>query len=184
MKRILIIRSGSKEYLLTGLESLKGLFPGGHITVLTDPDIFETLSQHPLVDEIVLYRDLHTFFRQQLRQLWSQKYDLKVALFTGEDEGRYNKFKVLAHLLPPLHRLLVYDEEGNHFPWPTDLKKALAHLLWRAKTLRILPRLGSFLLRLILFPLAVVLLLLSVGSLLCKRFCYSIKPHQPKGGGR
>lgn len=129
MRRILVIRSGSLKYLLPTLSHLRETFPESKIDVLTDPDISETLSQNPFVDEVILYCNLRTFFRHQLRQLWGQKYDLKVALFTGEDEGRYNKFKVLAHLLPPLHWMLVYDEKGDHFSWPTDLRKALAHLL-------------------------------------------------------
>jgi len=180
MKRILIIRSGSTKCLFAAIESVKGLFPDSRISVLTDPDISQTLSQNLLVDEVILYGNLGAFFRHQLRQLWSDKYDIKVALFTGEDEGRYNKFKVLAHLLPPLHWMLVYDEKGNDFYWPTDWRRALAHLWWRAQRQRILPRLGGFFMRLIFFPLAVVLLFLSVGCLMCKRCYYSRRPRQTK----
>lgn len=182
MKKILVIRSGSTKYLLAGLESLKGLFPDGHITVLTDPDISQILPQNPFVDEVIFYRNLRTFFRHQLRQLWGRKYDIKVALFTGESEGRYNKFKVLAHLLPPLHWMLVFNENGDHFSWPTDWRNALTHLRWRVQRQGSLPWLrGGFLARLILFPLALALLLLSVVLLLCKRFYYSRRPGETRG---
>lgn len=184
MKMILVIRSGSLKHLLPVLSYLKKNFPESRIHLLTDPDISQTVSQNPFADEVILYRNLRTFFRHQLWQFWGQKYNIKVALFTGEGGARYSKFKVLAHLLPPLHWMLAFNENEDYFSWPTDWRKALAHLWWRAKGPHRLPKIrDSFLLHLVLFPLAAVLLLLSVGSLLCKRLYYSRRPYQTRGEG-
>ena len=66
-KNVLVVRSGSLPNLLMVLESLGERFPGSEITVLTDPDILDELSQHPRVGDVAVYSNLRFFL---VRQLW------------------------------------------------------------------------------------------------------------------
>lgn len=171
MRRILVIRSGSLKYLLPALSRLQESFPQSRIDVLTDPGISQTLSQNPFVDEVILYRNLCTFFRHQLRELWSQKYDLKVALVTGDEEGRYHKFRLLIHLMAPLARPLVYDEKGESYPW------GLA--TWRAEVGWVVGRGGQIFLKVAKSATLVVFLMLLLPLILIKNafefLLYSIR---------
>jgi len=177
-KKILVVRSGSLKYLLVVLESLDRRFPNSQITVLTDPDILDELAQHPKVAKIVVYGNLKGFLSRQLWQLRRQDYDVKVALFTGEDEGRYNKFKVLAFLCRA-RWMIVYNENGDSFDWSYYHREHIwNHIKWRLSDRRflgissqegflisIVRRLAGFL----LLPFAFLRLVCSVTWLLAKR---------------
>jgi len=176
-KRILVVRSGSLRYLLVVLESLDRRFPNSQITVLTDPDIIDELSRHPKVARIVVYGNLKGFLSRQLWQLRQQEYDIKVSLFTGEDEGRYNKFKVLAFLCRA-GRMIVYNENGDSFEWNYHHRRSIwNHIEWRLRqrrfpgfstqySLSILERLMGILIS----PFAFLRLSCSVGWLFAKRW--------------
>jgi len=179
-KNILIIRSGSFRNLVIAINDLRRRFPNSWISVLTDPDIIEELSRRSDVDEVFIYRNLKSFFSRQLWRLRRQKYDLKVSLWTNENEGRYNKFKVLAFSLTPRH-MLVYNENGDSFALSIrNWWVILNHILWRARDSGVslvgfdgLIRLARRIINVLLLPVAFLLLLLSTGWLLAKRYYYS-----------
>jgi len=124
-QNILVVRSGSLSNLLMVLNSLGRRFPHSEITVLTDPDIPDELSQHPGVSGVAVYSNLRFFLARQLWELRRRDYDCKVVLFTNEDEGRYNKFKVLAFLCRA-PRMIIYNENGDSFEW--DYRHR--HIIW------------------------------------------------------
>lgn len=179
---ILVVRSGSLPNLLTVLESLGRRFPGGEVTVLTDPDILDDLSQHPLVGDIAVYSNLKGFLTQQLWELRRQEYDCKVALFTNEDEGRYNKFKVLAFMCRA-PQMIIYNENGDSFEWAYRHRRIIwSHINWRLrdKFFSGIPLQRNFfvilltkLVDLFLLPLAFIHLLCSVGWLYARRWYYN-----------
>ena len=187
-KSILVVRSGSLPNLLTVLGSLEQRFPGSEVTVLTDPDILDELSQHPGVSDMAVYSNLKVFLGRQLWELRRQDYDCKVALFTNEDEGRYNKFKVLAFMCRA-PRLIVYNENGDSFEWDYRHRRIIwSHIKWRLRDkffsgahlqqnffVLLLTKLAN----LFLLPLAVIRLLCSVGWLLVRRWYYDNFRQQP-----
>ena len=183
MEKILFIRSCSSRNLLTGLAGLKKQFPNGEISVLTDPDILGILSRTCEVNEVIVYRKLRDFLLCQLWELHRRRYDLKAVFWTGEDEGRYNKFKVLAFLLGPRH-MLVYNENGDSFALSIrNWQAILNHILWRARASGTtcvsfdgLIRLARGILNVLLLPVAFLLLLLSTGRLLSKRLFWPDAP--------
>lgn len=187
-KKILVVRSGSLRYLLVVLESLDRRSPNSQITVLTDPDITDELSRHPKVAEIVVYGNLKGLLFRQLWQLHRQDYDVKVALFTGQDEGRYNKFKVLAFLCPA-GRMIIYNENGDSFEWSHYHRQSIwNHIKWRLrdKFFSGAPLQQNFfvlllrkLVNLFLLPLAFIHLLCSVGWLCARRWYYNNFRQQP-----
>jgi len=184
-KSILVVRSGSLPNLLMVLESLRERFPGGEITVLTDPDILDELSQHPRVGGVAVYSNLRAFLARQLWELRRQEYDCKVALFTNEDEGRYNKFKVLAFVCRA-PRMIIYNENGDSFEWDYRHRWIIwSHIKWRLRDkfftahppqqnffLLLLNRLAN----LLLLPFTFVRLLCSVGCFFARRWYYNVKP--------
>jgi len=181
---ILVVRSGSLPNLLMVLESLEERFPGSEITVLTDPDILDELSQHPVVNGIAVYSNLKVFLARQLWELRRQEYDCKVALFTNEDGGRYNKFKVLAFLCRA-PRMIIYNENGDSFEWDYRHRHIIwGHIKWRLRDkfflgaplhqnffILLLKKLANFL----LLPLAFIHLLCSVGWLFVRRWYHNMK---------
>jgi ADP-heptose:LPS heptosyltransferase len=179
---ILVVRSGSLPNLLTVLESLRRRFPGGEVTVLTDPDILDDLWQHPLVGDIAVYSNLKGFLTQQLWELRRQEYDCKVALFTNEDEGRYNKFKVLAFMCRA-PRMIVYNENGDSFEWDYRHRRIIwDHIKWRLRDkffsgdpLRrnFFVLLLTKLIDIVLLPFAFIHLLCSVGWLYARRWYHN-----------
>lgn len=179
-KGILIIRSGSFGNLAIAIKDLRRRFPASRISVLADPDILGELSRRSDVDEVLVYYNLKSFLSRQLWRLRQQKYDFKVSLWTNEDEGRYNKFKVLAFLLRPRH-MLVYNENGDSFALSIrDWRVVLNHILWRARASGVslvgfdgFVRLARGILNVLLLPVAFLLLLLSTGWLLARRSYYS-----------
>jgi ADP-heptose:LPS heptosyltransferase len=178
-KNILVVRSGSLSDLLMVLESLGERFPGSEITVLTDPDILDELSQHPRVGDVALYSNLRFFLARQLWELRRREYGCKVALFTNKNEGRYNKFKALAFLCRA-RRTIIYNENADSFEWDYRHRQVIwGHIKWRLRDkffsgaplqrnffVLLLTRLASFL----LLPLAFVRLLCSVGWLFARRW--------------
>ncbi len=178
---ILVVRSGSLLNLQTVLESLRNRFPGSEITVLTDPDILDELSRHPGVGDTAVYSNLRVFLARKLWELRRQEYDCKVALFTNEDEGRYNKFKVLTFMCRA-RRMIVYNENGDSFEWDYRHRHVIwSHIKWRLRGkffsgaslqqnffVLLLKKLGS----LFLLPLAFIRLLCSVGWLFARRWYY------------
>ena len=179
---ILVVRSGSLPNLLIVLESLGERFPGSEITVLTDPDILDELSQHPRVGDVAVYSNLRFFLARQLWELRRQEYDCKVVLFTNEDEGRYNKFKALAFMCRA-RRTIVYNENGDSFEWNYRHRRIIwRHVKWRLrdKFFSGVPLQRNFfvllltkLANLLLLPLAVIRLLCSVGWLFARRWYYN-----------
>jgi len=181
---ILVVRSGSLPNLLMVLDSLGERFPGSAITVLTDPDILDELAQHPGVSDVAVYSNIGFFLAQQLWDLRRRNYDCKVALFTNEDEGRYNKFKVLAFLCGA-PRTIIYNENGDSFEWNYRHRHIIwAHIKWRLRDnfftdaslqqnffVLLLKEFTNFL----LLPLAFVRLLVSVVWLFIRRWYYSLK---------
>jgi hypothetical protein len=180
--KILVVRSGSLGNLLVVLESLGRRFPNSQITVLTDPDILDELSTHPKVADIVIYGNIKSFLSRQLWQLRRREYDTKVSLFTNEDEGRYNKFKVLAFMCRA-SRMIVYNENGDSFEWDYRHRHIIwSHIKWRLRDklfsgTALQQNFFSLLLRklasLFLLPLALIRLLCSVGWLLVRRWYYN-----------
>jgi hypothetical protein len=180
--KILVVRSGSLGNLLVALESLGRRFPNSQITVLTDPDILDELSPHPKVADIVLYGNIKSFLSRQLWQLRRREYDIKVSLFTNEDEGRYNKFKVLAFMCRA-PRMIVYNENSDSFEWDYRHRHIIwSHIKWRLRDklfsgTSLQQNFFSLLLRklvsLFLLPLALIRLLCSVGWLLARRWYYN-----------
>lgn len=178
---ILVIRSGSLPNLLMVLESLEKRFPGSEITILTDPDILDELSQHPGVSGVAIYTNLRVFLTRQVWELRRQDYDCKVALFTNEDEGRYNKFKVLAFLCRA-PRMIIYNENGDSFEWDYHHRRIIwSHIKWRLRDkfftgASLQQNFFVILLRkladLLLLPLAFARLLCSVGWLFVRRWYY------------
>ena len=183
-QNVLVVRSGSLPNLLMVLDSLGKRFPGSEITVLTDPDILDELSQYPGVSNVVVYSNLKFFLSHQLWELRRQDYDCKVVLFTNENEGRYNKFKVLAFLCRA-PRMIAYNENGDSFEWDYHHRRIIwSHIKWRLRdnffTDASLQQNFFFLLfkklaNLLLLPFAFVRLLVSVGWLLARRWYYSLK---------
>ena len=179
---VLVVRSGSLPNLLMVLESLGRRFPHGEITVLTDPDILDELSQHPRVGDTAVYSNLRVFLARQLWELRRQQYDCKVALFTNENEGRYNKFKALAFLCRA-PRMIVYNENGDSFEWDYRHRWIIwSHIKWRLrdKLFSGVPPQRNFfvllltkLVNLFLLPLAFIHLLCSVGWLFVRRWYYN-----------
>jgi len=181
-KNILVVRSGSLPNLLMVLESLGERFPGSEITVLTDPDILDELSQHPRVGDVALYSNLRFFLARQLRELRRREYDCKVALFTNENEGRYNKFKALAFMCRA-PRMIVYNENGDSFEWDYRHRRVIwSHIKWRLRDkffsgaplqqnffVLLLKKLAS----LLLLPFAFIRLLCSVGWLFARRWYHN-----------
>jgi ADP-heptose:LPS heptosyltransferase len=181
-KNILVVRSGSLPNLLMVLESLGKRFPRSEITVLTDPDILDELSQHPGIGDIAVYGNLKVFLARQLWELRRQEYDCKVALFTNEDEGRYNKFKVLAFMCRA-PRMIIYNENGDSFEWDYRHRRIIwSHIKWRLRDkffidaplqhnffISLLKKLAS----LLLLPLAFIRLLCSVAWLFARRRYYN-----------
>jgi len=181
-KNVLVVRSGSLPNLLMVLESLGERFPGSEITVLTDPDILDELSQHPRVGNTAVYSNLKVFLARQLWELRRQEYDCKVALFTNENEGRYNKFKVLAFMCRA-RRTIIYNENGDSFEWDYRHRRIIwSHVKWRLRDkffsdatvqqnffVLLLTRLAN----LLLLPLAFVRLLCSVGWLFARRWYHN-----------
>jgi len=178
---ILVVRSGSLPNLLMVLENLESRFPHSEVTVLSDPDILDELSQHPRVGGTAVYSNLRVFLARQLWELRRQEYDCKVALFTNEDEGRYNKFKVLAFLCRA-RRMIIYNENGDSFEWDNRHRHVIwSHVKWRLRDrffsgaslqqnffVLLLKKLAS----LLLLPFAFIRLLCSVGWLLARRWYY------------
>ena len=181
-KSILVVRSGSLPNLLMVLESLGERFPGSEITVLTDPDILDELSQHPMVGDTAVYSNLKIFLARQLWELRRQEYDCKVALFTNEDEGRYNKFKVLAFMCRA-RCMIVYNENGDSFEWDYCHRRVIwSHVKWRLRDRFFsgAPLQQNFfvlllkkLVNLFLLPFAFIRLLCSVGWLFVRRWYYN-----------
>lgn len=181
-KNVLVVRSGSLPNLLMVLESLGKRFPHSGITVLTDPDILDELSQHPRVGDVALYSNLKFFLARQLWELRRQEYDCKVALFTNEDEGRYNKFKALAFMCRA-RRTIIYNENGDSFEWNYRHRRIIwSHVKWRlrGKFFSGVPLQQNFLVLLLkkfvnffLLPFAFVRLLCSVGWLFVRRWYYN-----------
>jgi ADP-heptose:LPS heptosyltransferase len=179
---ILVVRSGSLPNLLMVLESLGRRFPCSAITVLTDPDVLDELSQHPRVSDIAVYSNLKVFLARQLWELRRQEYDCKVALFTNEDEGRYNKFKVLAFLCRA-PRMIIYNENGDSFEWDYRHRRIIwSHIKWRLRDRlfsgvslqqNLFVLLLAKLVDLLLLPLAFIHLLCSVGWLYARRWYYN-----------
>jgi ADP-heptose:LPS heptosyltransferase len=181
-QNILVVRSGSLPNLLMVLESLGDRFPGSEITVLTDPDILDELSQHPRVGDMAVYSNFSFFLARQLWELRRQEYDCKVALFTNEDEGRYNKFKALAFMCRA-PRMIVYNENGDSFEWDYRHRHIIwSHIKWRLRDkffsgaslqqnffVLLLKKLAN----LFLLPLAFIHLLCSVGWLFVRRWYYN-----------
>jgi hypothetical protein len=188
---ILVVRSGSLSNLLMVLESLGKRFPGSEITVLTDPDILDELSQHPGVSNVAVYTNLRVFLARQLWELRQQDYDCKVVLFTNENEGRYNKFKVLAFLCRA-PRMIIYNENGDSFEWDYRHRHIIwGHIKWRLRDkfftgaslqqnffLLLLKKLANFL----LLPFAFIHLLCSVGWLFARRGYYNLRAKSPLTG--
>ena len=180
-KNILVVRSGSLPNLLMVLESLGSRFPRGEVTVLTDPDIMDELSRHPGVGDTAVYSNLRVFLARQLWELRRQEYGCKVALFTNENEGRYDKFKLLAFMCRA-PRMIVYNENGDSFEWDYGHRRVIwSHIKWRLRDklfsgaslqqnffVLLLKKLAS----LFLLPLAFVRLLCSVGWLFARRWYY------------
>jgi dolichol-phosphate mannosyltransferase len=170
------------------LESLGSRFPHGEITVLTDPDILDELSQHPRVSDTAVYSNLRVFLARQLWELRRQEYDCKVALFTNENEGRYNKFKALAFMCRA-PRMIVYNENGDSFEWDYRHRRIIwSHIKWRLRDkffsgaslqqdffVLLLKKLAS----LLLLPFAFIRLLCSVGWLFARRWFYESKTKPP-----
>ena len=187
-QNILVVRSGSLPNLLMVLESLGSRFPHGEITVLTDPDILDELSQHPRVGGTAVYSNLKVFLARQLWELRRQEYDCKVALFTNENEGRYNKFKMLAFLCRA-PRLIVYNENGDSFEWVYRHRRTIwSHIKWRLRDkvfsgaslqqnffVLLLRKLAN----LFLLPLACIRLVCSVGWLFARRWYYRHETKTP-----
>lgn len=181
-KNILVVRSGSLPNLLMVLESLGERFPGSGITVLTDPDILDELSQHPGVSDVAVYSNLSFFLARQLWELRRRKYDCKVALFTNENEGRYNKFKALTFMCRA-PRMIVYNENGDSFEWDYRHRWTIwGHIKWRLRDRFFLdaPLQHNFFIllfkgfiNLLLLPLAFIHLLCSVGWLFIKRWYHN-----------
>ena len=181
-KNILVVRSGSLPNLLMVLESLGRRFPRSEITVLTDPDILDELSRHPGVGDMAVYSNLRVFLARQLWELRRQEYDCKVALFTDEGEGRYNKFKALTFLCRA-PRMIVYNENGDSFEWDYRHRRIIwSHVKWRLRDKlfsgaplqqNFLVLLLKKLLNLFLLPFAFIRLLCSVGGLLARRWYYN-----------
>jgi ADP-heptose:LPS heptosyltransferase len=179
---ILVVRSGSLLNLLMVLESLESRFPHSDITVLTDPDILDELSQHPRVGDTAVYSNLRVFLARQLWELRRQEYACKVALFTNENEGRYNKFKALAFLCRA-PRMIIYNENGDSFEWDYRHRRIIwGHIKWRLRDkffsgaspqqnffILLFKKLASF----SLLPVAFIRLLCSVGWLLARRWYYN-----------
>jgi len=181
MLNILVVRSGSLPNLLMVLESLRRRFPHSAITVLSDPDILDELSQHPSVGDIAVYSNLKVFLARQLWELRRQEYDCKVVLFTNEDEGRYNKFKVLAFMCRA-PRMIIYNENGDSFEWDYRHRRIIwSHIKWRLRDklfsgaslqhnffILLLQKMAN----LFSLPFAFIHLLCSVGWLFVRRWYY------------
>jgi ADP-heptose:LPS heptosyltransferase len=183
-KSILVVRSGSLSNLLMVLESLGKRFPHSEITVLTDPDIVDELSQHPRVRDMAVYSNLRVFLARQWWELRRQEHDCKVALFTNEDEGRYNKFKVLAFVCRA-PRMIIYNENGDSFEWDYRHRHIIwSHIKWRLRDklfsgASLQQNFFTLLLRklanLFLLPVAFIRLLCSVGWLFARRWYNSLR---------
>ncbi len=181
-KSILVVRSGSLSNLLMVLESLGRRFPHSEVTVLTDADILDELSQHPRVGDTAVYSNLRVFLARQLWELRRQEYGCKVALFTNEDEGRYNKFKALAFLCRA-PRMIIYNENGDSFEWDYRHRRIIwSHIKWRLSDkffsgaslqqnffVLLLKKLAN----LLLLPFAFIHLLCSVGWLFARRWYHN-----------
>jgi ADP-heptose:LPS heptosyltransferase len=176
---ILVVRSGSLPNLLAVLQSLEERFPRSEITVLSDPDILDELSQHPGLSHVAVYSNLRFFLARQLWELRRRDYDCKVALFTNENEGRYNKFKALAFLCRA-PRMIIYNENADSFEWNYSHRRIIwGHIKWRLRDKFFLdaPLQQNFLVllltklaNLLLFPFAFIRLLCCVGWLLVRRW--------------
>lgn len=118
--RVLVIGSASAANSVRAVAAVRARFPHARITLAVAGEPLPPLRAAGAVDLVV------GATLASLRRL--PRYDVKVALFTGEG---YAALK-LAAFLAPAPRLLVFSEGGGMFWWSFDDRLAVwNHLRWR-----------------------------------------------------
>lgn len=128
VRRILVIGSASAPNSERALAAVAARFPQAALSVLAPAVQTPPLRPHAGVT-VIAYAGVSRLGPLR-RTVAAERFDLKVALFTGEG---HNLFKLAAFTLPA-RRMLVYSEGGGMFEWCFDQRRAVVnHVIGRIR---------------------------------------------------
>jgi hypothetical protein len=124
IERILLVGCGSQLNIASAAHALRARFPAARLVLLAAGDHVQAVRALPDLDAVIPYAGIS----ETRRSVESARYDLKVALFTGEGQAR---LKLVSFLLPA-RRMLIFTEGGGMFAWSFDQRLAIwNHVRWR-----------------------------------------------------